>query len=124
MGGEIGERGSGTPSERFLVIFYGFEGILTVGAKEIIKNPPDPSSQTFEKPKNRPKRLPLEDAPFFTFYRTLSFFFHFSVFMSLRNSYGILQELYKDSLKDSSMDSIKDSSKDASKDSVKDSNSL
>ena len=62
---EIGERGSGTPSERFLVIFRGFEGILTVGAKEIIKNPPDPSSQTFKKPKNRPKRLPLEDAPIF-----------------------------------------------------------
>ena len=62
---ETGERGSGTPSERFLLIFRRFEGILTLGAKEIIKNHPDPSSQTFKKPKNRPKRLPLEDAPFF-----------------------------------------------------------
>ena len=64
MGGEIGERGSGTHSDRFLVIFHGSEGILTAGAKEIIKNHPDPSSQTFKKPKNHPKRLPLEDAPF------------------------------------------------------------
>ena len=62
---EIGERGSGTHSERILAIFHGFEGILTVGAKEIINNPSDPSSQTFKKPKNRPKRISLEDAPFF-----------------------------------------------------------
>ena len=62
---DIGERGSGTHSERFLVIFHGFDGILTVGAKEIIKKPPDPSSQILKKPKKCPQRLPLEDAPFF-----------------------------------------------------------
>ena len=62
---EIGERGSGTHSERSLLIFLGFEGILMVGAKEIIKDHPDPSSQTSKKLKNRLKRLPPWKVNFF-----------------------------------------------------------
>ena len=62
---EIGERGSKTHSERFFVIFLGFEGILTVGAKETIKNHPDPSRQTFKKPKKSSQKASPGGCTFF-----------------------------------------------------------